>query len=83
MALEMGTYPPDLAIGDTVMIVVTPTTDSNATVHALAGTAIVEGVSRPVEGSTKVVVSVDVPSSLAVDLAGADAIHLFLVGRAS
>jgi hypothetical protein len=83
MALELGAYPPDLAVGDTVMVVVTPIADSNAPTHALNGNAVVKDVSHPIDGSNKVVVSVDISSSVAVELASADSVHLSIIGRAS
>lgn len=82
-ALEPGDYPPDLAPGDTVMIVVTPSADSNSDAHAINGVATVRSIGRAMEGSSKAVVSLEAPTAMAVEMAAAGSVHIAVVGRAS
>ena len=79
MAVEPGNFPPSLAIGDTVRVVVTPSNDGSGSVRNLKETTVVESVMPPAEMGTQFVVTVRAPESLATAIAASGPLHLSIV----
>jgi hypothetical protein len=79
IAVEPGNFPPSLATGDTVQVVVTPSNDGTGTVHSLKETTIVQSVTPPTDMGTQYVVTVRAPESLATAIAASGPLHLSIV----
>ena len=79
IAVESGNFPPSLAIGDTVQVVVTPSNDGTGTVHSLKEITLVQSVTPPTDMGTQYVVTVRAPESLATAIAASGPLHLSIV----
>ena len=79
IAVEPGNFPPSLASGDTVQVVVTPSNDGTGTVHSLKEITLVQSVTPPTDMGTQYVITVRAPESLATAIAASGPLHLSIV----
>ena len=79
IAVEPGNFPPSLAVGDTVRVVVTPSNDGSGSVRNLREITVVQSVMPPADMGTQFVVTVRAPESLATAIAASGPLHLSIV----
>jgi hypothetical protein len=82
IAADAGTFPPSLAVGDTVRVVVVPSFDSGQVTRSLEELAMIRHVSPPAEFANTYVITVRAPLSVAVAIADAQKVHLAVVKEA-
>ena len=82
IALEDGTFPPDVQKGDQVRVVVTPNVDGTGTTRGLEETTIVESLSKAAEIGGRYVMTIRGPESVAIAIAESGTIHIAVVGEA-
>ncbi len=82
IALEDGTFPPDVQKGDQVRVVVTPNADGTGTTRGLDETTIVESLSQAAEIGGRYVMTIRGPESVAIAIAESGTIHVAVVGEA-
>jgi hypothetical protein len=82
IAADAGTFPPSLAAGDTVRVVVVPSFDSGQVTRSLEELAMIRHVSPPAEFANTYVITVRAPLSVAVAIADAQKVHLAVVKEA-
>ena len=82
VALEAGQFPPDLTVGDEVLVTVTSEFDVDAPARTLESTPVVLGVEVPGESSLRWVVTLRAERSVPEVVAGARSVHLAIVERA-
>jgi len=82
IALEDGTFPPDVQKGDRVRIVVTPSPDGTGSTRGLDEKTIVESMSSASEAGGRYVMTVRGPESVAVAIAASGTIHVAVVDKA-
>ena len=82
IALEDGTFPPDVQKGDRVRIVVTPSPDGTGSTRGLDETTIVESMSNASEVGGRYVMTVRGPESVAIAIAASGTIHVAVVDKA-
>ena len=82
IALEEGSFPPEVEKGDKVRIVVTPNADGSGTTHALDESTIVESLSGTSEVGGRYVMTVRGPESVALAVAASGAVHVAIVREA-
>lgn len=82
IAAEVGTFPPDLANGDTVRVVVVPNFDTGQLTRSLDDIAMIRNVTPPTEFGNSYVITVRAPLSVAVAIADAQKVHLAVVKKA-
>jgi hypothetical protein len=79
-AMEEGTFPPALSVGNVVAIVTTPSTSVlDGDVSRLTQTAVVYAVSPPNQFSTKTVVTLRAESEVAEKIAASGPVHLSIL----
>lgn len=83
IAVDVGTFPPDLSTGDTVRVVVVPSFDSGQITRSLEELAIVRQITTPAEFGNTFVITLRAPLSVAVALADAQKVHLAVVRQAA
>jgi len=79
VAIDIGNFPPSLAPGDTVRVVVTPSNNGSGTVQSLKETTVVESVTAPSELNNQYVVTMRSAETLATAIAGSGPVHLSIV----
>jgi hypothetical protein len=79
VAIDVGNFPPSLAPGDTVRVVVTPSNDGSGTVHSLKEITVVQSVSAPSDMNNQFVVTMRSEESLATAIAGSGPVHLSII----
>lgn len=82
IALEEGTFPPEVEKGDQVRIVVTPNSDGSGTTRALEETTIVESLSGTSDVGGRYVMTVRGPESVALAIAASGVVHISIVQEA-
>ena len=82
IALEEGTFPPDVEKGDQVRIVVTPNTEGSGTTRALEESTIVESLTSTSEVGGRYVMTVRGPESVALAIAASGTVHIAIVQEA-
>lgn len=82
IALEEGSFPPEVEKGDQVRIVVTPNADGTGTTHALDETTIVESLTGTTEVGGRYVMTVRGPESVALAIAASGGVHIAIVREA-
>lgn len=82
MALEEGSFPPDIQKGDLIRIVVTPNQDGSGMTHALDETTTVESLSGASEIGGRYVMTVRGPESVAIAVAASGSVHVVVLQKA-
>jgi len=82
LALEEGTFPPDVQTGDHVRIVVTPSGDGSGTTRGLDETTTVESLSGASEIGGRYVMTVRGPESVAIAVAASGSVHVAVIEKA-
>jgi len=82
IALEEGSFPPDVEKGDEVRIVVTPNADGSGTTRALEETTIVESLSGTSDVGGRYVMTVRGPESVVLAIAASGNVHIAIVREA-
>jgi hypothetical protein len=79
IAVDPGNFPPSLLVGDTVRVVVTPSSDGSGSVRSLKELTVVQSVMPPADMGTQFVVTVRAPEILATAIAASGPLHLSIV----
>ena len=82
IALDEGTFPPDVSKGDQVRVVVTPNSDGAGTTRGLNERTIVESISGVSDVGGRYVMTIRGPESVAIAVAASSAIHIAVIREA-
>jgi len=82
IALEDGTFPPEVMKGDQVRVVVTPNSDGTGTTRGLNEKTFVESLSGASEVGGRHVMTVRGPESVAIAVAASGPIHIAIISEA-
>ena len=82
IALEDGTFPPEVKKGDQVRVVVTPNSDGTGTTRGLNEKTFVESLSSASEVGGRHVMTIRGPESVAIAVAASGAIHIAVIREA-
>lgn len=82
IALDEGTFPPDVRKGDQVRVVVTPNSDGTGTTRGLNERTIVESISGVSDVGGRYVMTIRGPESVAIAVAASSAIHIAVIREA-
>jgi hypothetical protein len=77
--VDQGNFPPEMEEGDSVVVIVTPTSSSDGTTRQLPGVAIVHSVAETNSGSYGAVVTLVSTETVAREIADAGSVHLAIV----
>jgi len=80
VAVKEGRFPPSLAPGDVVRIIVTPSLDGFGDLRALTERTVVHSISSPSDLGTEWVVTLVGTESVLAAIAGSGPVHLGIVG---
>lgn len=80
VAVKEGRFPPSLAPGDVVRVVVTPSLDGFGDLRALTERTVVHSISSPSDLGTEWVVTLVGTESVLAAVAGSGPVHLGIVG---
>ena len=76
LAVQPGHFPPQLLVGDTVKIAVTPGLDGNGDTRLLPDEVVVADISSAAEGQIESVITVRAPQTFLVNVASSGDIHI-------
>lgn len=79
VSVEVGNFPPSLAPGDVVRIIVTPNGDNGGTVHGLKERTVVQAVQAPGDIGSRFVVTVRASETISRDIAASGPIFLSII----
>ena len=79
VAINPGNFPPSLAPGDTVRVVVTPGSDGSGTVRSLKEITVVQSVTAPTDMNNQFVITMRSEESIATAIAASGPVHLAIV----
>ena len=79
--VQPGAYPPGIAAGDSVVVVVTPQSSSDGSTRMLQDVVHVVDVESPEEATAGVVVTLLGPELVVRDIADSGSVHLAIVKR--
>jgi hypothetical protein len=82
IALDEGTFPPEVEKGDQVRVVVTPNSDGTGTTRALNERTFVESLSGASDVGGRHVMTIRGPESVAIAVAASGAIHIAVIREA-
>jgi hypothetical protein len=82
LALEEGSFPPHVEVGDQVRIIVSPSSDGTGTTRRLEEETIVQSMSGPSDIGGRSVMTVRGPESVAVAISASGPIHVAIVHEA-
>lgn len=82
IALDEGTFPPDVKKGDQVRVVVTPNSDGAGSTRGLNERTIVESISGVSDVGGRHVMTIRGPESVAIAVAASGAIHIAVIREA-
>ena len=77
--VELGSFPPQLEKGDSVVVIVTPASSSDGTTRMLPGVATVSSVDELDSGSFGAVITLVSTENAAREIADAGSVHLAIV----
>ena len=80
VAVKEGRFPPSLAAGDVVRVIVTPSLDGFGDLRALTERTVVHSISSPSDLGTEWVVTLLGTESVLAAVAGSGPVHLGVVG---
>ena len=80
VAVKEGRFPPSLAPGDVVRVIVTPSLDGFGDLRALTERTVVHSISSPSDLGTEWVVTLVGTESVLAAVAGSGPVHLGIVG---
>lgn len=79
VAAAVGTFPPSLAPGDTVQVVVAPNLNTGDLARTLAEQGVVRDIHPPSEFGNTFVITIRAPQSVATAMIDAEKVHLVVV----
>lgn len=83
LAVQPGNFPPQLMVGDTVKIAVTPGLDGNGDTRLLPDEVLVSDIADSSDGQIESVITVRAPQSFLVNVASSGEIHVAKVNGAA
>jgi hypothetical protein len=81
VSLEEGAFPPDIAAGDQVRIIVTSNMDGTDTARAVAAETIVQSIRETSAVGGRFVITVSGTESVAEEVAASGPVHLAIIKR--
>lgn len=76
LSVQAGQFPPQLTVGDSVRIAVTPGIDGDGETRLIPGDVLVVDISPSGDGGSESVITVQAPDSVLVEVAGSGELHV-------
>jgi len=79
ISIETGNFPPALAVGDVVRIIVTPSNDGGGTVRGVKERTVVQAIQAPSDIGSRYVITVRASETIAREIAASGPIFISII----